>query len=367
MRELRAAVLMVILFASGGTLRATPAPAGARQLAAATASALGGISRLAQSPKSGLDPARPQHAAFLATLLHLRTRLQTLLAAADQRGDDFLIDLDRGSSDLGALRVAWARAGVNNPGIAGQIHAASSSYRLLRAGYGREALRQRQGGTLSDAERRQLQRIQRDQRRFAASLGALREQARRRGDRVTAAELDRFRAEAQRIALAPASLESYLNSVIAAGELRGEWEADAPYVRQAAAPEQWAAADQAVEDLYVDSDIGQVFAIDLGKEGAAAEAASAVQVYQAGEGAELEAAATIFADDAAADDEDEDDEDGPVEGIEIPAVEEPAVEEPAAEEPTVEPVPAAAAVKPLETPLSPPPVDVEPPAPPPIG
>ena len=46
--------------------------------------------------------------------------------------------------------------------------------------------------------------------------------------------------------------------------MRGEWHANAPYIRKTAPAAEWAAADETVQDLYVDADIGQVFTVDLG-------------------------------------------------------------------------------------------------------
>ena len=69
--------------------------------------------------------------------------------------------------------------------------------------------------------------------------------------------------------------------------LLGEWEDTAPYVRSA--PE-LAAVDEMVEDLYVESDIGQVFTVDLGTAGwsyldqeVPSVVSGAVQVYELAE------------------------------------------------------------------------------------
>jgi hypothetical protein len=271
-----------------GTVRAGRAeapPAGARELVRAVDAALAGVAQAAGDPKSGLDRGSPKAAAFWNALDALRVHVSRIGGSLDRRDGEFFLLVDQGSSTLGELRVDWARTGARNAGIAGEIRVASVAYRTLRSVYGREGLRQRQGGTLSDAERRQFQRLQRTERRFAASLRLLQDQARRHGAAVTAAELERFRAEAERIAWAPLDLGAYLNALIANSELRGEWSADAPYVRKDAPAQQVAAADATVQDLYVDSDIGQVFAANLGP--AAGEAADgsapapgAVQVFQ---------------------------------------------------------------------------------------
>ncbi|HEV8583148.1 MAG TPA: hypothetical protein VGX68_29120 [Thermoanaerobaculia bacterium] len=211
-------------------------------------------------------PSDPRLTSFRSALERMRLRVGLIEDALARRDEALFLLLDQGSSDLGWLRVAWARAGVKNDQVTAGLRAASASYRFLRSHYGREGLRHRQGGPLSEAERRQFERVQRAQRRFADSLRALRERAQRRDDPTTVAELDRFCGEAERIAWASFDLEAYLNALIAAGEMRGEWEANAPYMRTGA-PEEFAAAAETVEDLYVESDIGHVFTLDLGAAG----------------------------------------------------------------------------------------------------
>jgi hypothetical protein len=344
----------------------------ARQLVRTTLAALEGVGQAAQGPTGRLDPRNPRHSAFLAALGQFQGRVQTIDRALAQPGEELFNSIDLGSSDLGALRVSWARAGVSQPQIAEGIRIASESYRMLRANYGREGLRQQQGGGLSPAEARQLQRVRQAQRRFAESLRALRAEAQRRGDRATTAELDRFRAEAERIARASQDLESYLNALIISGELRGEWAADRPYVQKAAAPKKVAAADQAVEDLYVDSDIGQVFAVNLGSESEGPSSqGDAVQVYQAADG-EAEPAVVVESDGS-------DRADGSVGFDDEVEAQEPAMEEvslepadAAAEEEAlevVEPTAPATPVEPaLETPAKAPPTPpADPPKPPPMG
>ncbi len=253
------AIAAVLFFLYMGDLALAQQHVTARQLVRTVDSALGDLAKAA----SGLDPKDPKAAPFWSTLNGLRIRVLMIESALSRRDEELFSLLDQGSTDLGALRVAWARAGGRNEQAARNLGIATASYRMLRANYGREGVRLRRGGGLSEAEQRQLQRLQRAQRRFAESLRSLREQARRRNDQVTAAELDRFRAEAERIVLAPANLESYLNSLIASSEIRGEWEANAPYLKEKD-PEDFVVANEMVEDLYVESDIGHVFTADLG-------------------------------------------------------------------------------------------------------
>jgi len=299
MREFRIVAALFLLLA-GEIALARPGAAlerrvNARQLVRTVDLALADVTQAAGQAR-GLDPRDSQSAPFWSALNGMRLRIAQIVIALERRDGEFFSLLDQGGSDLGALRVAWARAGVRNEKAGEALRIASASYRMLRANYGREGVRLRQGGGLSEAEQRHFQRIQRAQRRFAESLRPLREGAQRRGDGVTAAELDRFRSEAERIERARLDLEAYLNSVIASGEIRGEWEADAPYIRQDA-PEDFVVANEIVEDLYADSDIGHVFSVDLGDVNALSHLdqetvvsranPGAVQVYEMGDG-ELE-------------------------------------------------------------------------------
>lgn len=297
MSRFRIALLLIALALPGSF--AYGVPSNARQLVHAAESALDGVAETLEDPASGFRRGDTEDVVFLANLSAMRARLDLIRAALSARDERLFDLLDLGSADLGALRVSWARTGNGNEHIDQGLRLASSSYRMLRSNYGREGLRNRQGGGLSPAEERQFQRLQRAQRRFAESLRVLRDQSRRRGDETTAAEMERLRLEAERIALASLNLASYLNSLIAVSEVRGEWAANSRYVRQTADPEEYAVANETVEDLYVDADIGHVFTVDLGSVGgwsytdeeaaAPREAeAGAVEILQPGAGEVIE-------------------------------------------------------------------------------
>ncbi len=354
MRTYRIAALLFLLLAIARAGRADLPPAIARQLAQTVDGALAGAAQAAK----GLNPRSPKYAPFWSALQAMRTRVSRIEAALGS--DEFLLLVDQGSSDLGALRVAWARTGAKNDQVAAQLRTASTSYRSLRSGFGREGLRLKQGGTLSAAESQQLARLQQSERRFAASAQRLRDQAQRRRDAATAAEMERFRAEAESIAQASADLSSYLSALNAASEVRGEWQADRPYVRKTAPPADLAAADATVEDLYTDADIGHVFAADLGntEEGpSAGSAASAkVVVFQPGEVAREAVVEPIADDDEEAAEPAESTRDETVEGdttVSEPAPEAPKAPEAAKQQEDEQPEAASA--------------PATPPIPPPIG
>ena len=358
MRTYRIAALLFLLLAVPRAGRADLPIVTAGDLVRKVDGALAGAAQAAQK----LDPRNPKYAPFRSSLQAMRTRVSQIAAALAQPGDEFFLLVDQGSSDLGELRVAWARTGARNDQVAERLRIASASYRALRSHFGREGVRQKQGGALSEAERRQLAQLQRSERRLAASLRRLRDQARRRRDAATAAELERFRAEAERVAQASADLASYLNALIAASEVRGEWQANVPYIRKTAPPAELAAADQTVQDLYVDADIGQVFTADLGNTAESpsgeAGAPAKVQVFQPGE--EVQDAAVVVEPILTGDDEAPEPEKAePAKEKEEATAAEPAPEapeaddagEPAAEAPEQPEAPSAPAAAPIPPPV----------------
>lgn len=304
MRTYRIAALLFLLLAIPQAGRTEVPVVTAGQLVRTVDAALAGAAQAAQK----LDARNPRYAPFLSALQAMRTRVSRIAGAG---GDEFLLLVDQGSSDLGELRVAWARTGAKNEQIAEQLRIASAAYRNLRFYFGREGLRLKQGGALSEAEKQQLARLQASERQLAARMQRLRAEAQRRRDAATAAEMERFRAEAEQIAQASADLASYLNALIATSEMRGEWQANVPYIRKTAPPADLAAADATVQDLYVDADIGHVFVADLGKTPETSSEASAdegaapaakVEVFQPGEVQEPVAVVEPI---SASDDEDE--------------------------------------------------------------
>jgi len=263
----------------------------ARQLMRMVETAYEDVHRAAQESDGGL-----RNKPFWASLDRMGRALEEVGTSLRTRDARFFQDLERGSVALGELKVVWARSGGNAPEVTRGLRLLSSSYRLLRRTYGGEHVRARRGGGLTDRERQRFERIQAAQRDFAARLESLREKARERRDQAMLAEMDRLIAEAYRIAAVPANLDTYLNTLIASDEMRGEW-AGNRYYAEPADKADWMAADQVVEDLYVESQVGHVFTVDLGKaedwsfldettaapgEGAPAVASGAVQIYEPG-------------------------------------------------------------------------------------
>jgi hypothetical protein len=239
----------------------------ARQLMRMVESAYEDLMRAAQLSGGGrLDARVARNRPFWSSLDRMGRSVEEVGTALRARDARFFQALERGSLALGELRVLRARSGASAPEVDRALSLLASSYRLLRRGYGAEQARYERGGALSDSERQRFERIQAAQRELAGHLEVLRRKAGERRDRATVAELNRLIAEAYRIASAPATLDSYLNALIAADEMRGEWNGNRFYAEPADKAE-WQAASQVVEELHVEAEVGHLFVVDLGSAG----------------------------------------------------------------------------------------------------
>lgn len=271
-----AALLFLLVLPFGLARAEPPRTIDARQLLISAERAVAGTRTAA-----GADERLRSRTAFWTALDKVDAALRQVRAGLASRDGRFFRGLEQGSAALGELRVVWSRAGSmgpqSEPRVAEGIRILSSSFRLLRGGYGREAVRSRQGGGLTELEKQRFQRIQQAQRRFADSLRPLLDRSRERGDAAMLAELRRMAEEAERIAAAAATLEAYLNALILGDIQRGEWEGNS-YYAPATDRSEWLEAGTVVEELYVEQDVGHVFTLDLGSEATGARLDEPVEV-----------------------------------------------------------------------------------------
>jgi hypothetical protein len=256
-------LLPLVLLLSVPSAHAAATKADARTLLGMAQTGLSQAVRAAQASEGRLDRARPEQRPFWTALDKMGPALQRVRTGMAARDSSFFRALEDGSADLAELKVVWARTGAPDVAVSGALRVLSSSYELLRTGYGREAVRHRMGLGLMPAERARFLRIQQTQERLAQVLRDLEERARRRGDETMRAELRRMAEDAWRVASAQINLDAYLNALMLADAQRGEWTANTQYAAADDSSE-WQEAGTVVEELYVEADIGQVFMVDLG-------------------------------------------------------------------------------------------------------
>jgi hypothetical protein len=259
------AVLLVALAATRAWPE-PPRPAGlnAWQLLAVSRSAVAALEQRFGDPKGALDPRNPVHVALRAARERMAGQLAVVEARFRARDPQVFAELEAGSRTLGELRVRWSQARAADPAAAAALRSLSIAYRRLRSVYGREGLRFRQGPPLAEAEARHFERLQQGTLILVSRLQTLRERAAQSGETARVAELDRLLREADRIVEAEPDLAAYLNTTMSNDELAGEWTAEAEDLRRLD-PAGWGDADEAVSQLYVESDIGHVFQLDLGQ------------------------------------------------------------------------------------------------------
>ncbi len=255
-----------LVFGAVQAAYAAPRKADARQLLQLAEKGLSGVVQSAGSSEGRLDRSRAEQRPFWHAMDKMDAALVRVREAMQGREQRFFRAMERGSEALGELRVVWARTGVSDPGVSQGLRILSGTYELLRSGYGREAVRNRHGAGLTEAERQRFFRIQRAQERFAESLRVLQEKARQRNDAAMLAELQRMADEAYRIAMARISLDAYLNALMIADAQRGEWTGNSQFAPTQDRSE-WLEAGSAVEELYTEQDVSQVFIVDLGNLG----------------------------------------------------------------------------------------------------
>jgi hypothetical protein len=255
------AVLLLVVPAAHAAQKAD-----ARTLLGMAQTGLSQAVRAAQATGGKLDRSRPEQRPFWTALDKMGPALGRVRSGMAARDSSFFRALEDGSASVAELKVVWARTGAPDAVVSGALRVLSSSYELLRTGYGREAVRNRMGLGLLPAERARFLRIQQTQQRLVLVLRDLEERARRRGDETTRAELDRMAQDAFRVASAQLNLNAYLKALMLADDQRGEWTANSQYIN-ADDNSEWQEAGTVVEELYVEADIGQVFMVDLGDAG----------------------------------------------------------------------------------------------------
>ncbi|HEX2223617.1 MAG TPA: hypothetical protein VHN15_05385 [Thermoanaerobaculia bacterium] len=228
------------------------ARANARQLLAISRQALADTARAAGAAR--IDRGNSRHHPFWTCFDEMARSLERIGDSMRARDPRLLEDLRAGTRALEALNTVWRWTGAGDTAaVTTSLQAVSVSYRLLRSQYGREALRARHGGTLTGAERRQLEAWQRTQRRLAARLEVLQAEAARQHRARMEEELRRLAERSQRIAFAPVTLAAYLEASETADTVQGEWDGTSYYAEPEDAPI-WEDTYEIVEELSAEEE-----------------------------------------------------------------------------------------------------------------
>ena len=177
-----------------------------------------------------LDPKLPHAKPFWTELRRMEKAASAIAAGLKIHDARVFPAIAEGAETLAALKVAWHRTGVADKGVKEGIATLSHAYGTMRKHYGKEAIRRKQGGALTEKEQKSLAELKEKEAKLAAHWKALRDQAKAKGQKRVAAELDHLIGEAERIAKADATVDAYILVLTQIDTIEGEWAAYAYYV-----------------------------------------------------------------------------------------------------------------------------------------
>jgi len=158
--------------------------------------------------EGALDP-KAEHAKPFWTELRKMEKGAAAIAADSKPRREGVRGDRRSRETLAALKVALHRTGVADAKVKEGVATLSHVYASLRKHYGKEALRRKKGGALTEKEQKSLAGLKEKESKLAVRWKALRDQAVAKGHKRVAAELDHLLVEAERIAKAEVTVEAY--------------------------------------------------------------------------------------------------------------------------------------------------------------
>jgi hypothetical protein len=162
---------------------------------------------------------------------------------------------------LAGLRTTWRKTGVADKHVKEGVEAASNSLATLRRHYGKEALRRKKGGALSEKEQKTLAGLKAAQAKTAAMWVDLQKKAAAAGHARVAADLGRLVIESADLAKAEATVEGLLEALADMDRIEGEWAAYAYFVPQDLEVV-WTETLKATEVVYAAADVAYVEIVD---------------------------------------------------------------------------------------------------------
>ncbi|MEO8197610.1 MAG: hypothetical protein ABI689_12925 [Thermoanaerobaculia bacterium] len=218
---------------AAGKPAAKPAPGkqvNGKQLLAESKKAVAGILKASKASGGKLDPKNKKQAPFFGGIKELRASIADSEKKMKAKDKKLFDSLSKGSTALAKVKTAWPRTGVKDAKVDGYLGKLDNSYTALRARYGSEGLRAKQGGALSAKEKANFEKIKASQAEFANKLAPMQAKAKKNGDKGTEAELARLIAQSNKISTAQLSVDAFLTAMVLVDVLQGEWDCYSYYV-----------------------------------------------------------------------------------------------------------------------------------------
>ncbi|MEW6282143.1 MAG: hypothetical protein AB1758_26290 [Candidatus Eremiobacterota bacterium] len=199
------------------TAAAWSASAGAQELLQAMDRA---VAYMAKGLKdAGADPTAPRTKAVFTALKNVDANVARLAETFPGKDRAYFTALRETCVAVGELRSVYSQSGLKIPAVADGLARLEEAVDTFEENYSRFALRQRQGGALSDTEREHLAKLQQDNALLAAQLAKLESQV--ASDAALRNEVAALRAQARALARTQATLEAYLQALQDSERLEG--------------------------------------------------------------------------------------------------------------------------------------------------
>ena len=214
-----------------------------------------------QAKDARLDPKSVHAQPFWTELRKMEKTVSGISAGLKAHDPKVFQAIGKGTETLAALRVAWHRTGAADANVKEGIETLSHAYNALRKDYGKEAIRRRQGGALSEREQQHFADIKDKEAKVAARWKYLRDKAALKGDKRVVEELDHLLGEAERIAKAEVTVDAYLHALVLVDAVEGEWAAYSYYVPADLRPS-WHEAEVVTEATFAAWDVDYAEEVD---------------------------------------------------------------------------------------------------------
>ena len=183
---------------------------------------------LKESPDRALDARNARQQPFWSAVKRAGETLETIRAQLFARDPKFFETLNDGTQNAAELRSLYPRSGIKSAHVEEGVRALSNALLLLRKNYGREALRKKRGGELSDSEKLDFAKLKDALKALAENLKELEAQAHE--NRHLSVELSRMMAQLKAGIDSPMTLEALQRARETLDVVEGEWNAYSYYV-----------------------------------------------------------------------------------------------------------------------------------------
>jgi hypothetical protein len=188
---------------------------------------------------------------FFTALKRFDGNLEATGAAIEAKDKSFVAKLSKGTEFLATVEAAAKASGIAaDAKAADAMKTLANAWKALRHEYGKEAIRRKQGGALTEAEKADIAKAKASQSDFVARLRPLKEKsAASKGAKRYAGEIDHLLALSAEIGKADQTVDALIHTLWLLDVMQGEWAAFEYYVDPGLRAE-WIVVDTALHTTF---------------------------------------------------------------------------------------------------------------------